>query len=148
MRLETLTVHTGRPVEPGTGALTPSITLATTFERAADGSFAHDVYTRLSNPNRTALETALTTLEGGTAAIALASGQAAAAAMLAALSTWAGLARAGEAGAASWARRPRGIRVSMSASASRAMLWRIVRFIAVLLLRGFREPASRSSRIR
>jgi hypothetical protein len=36
----------------------------------------------------------------------------------------------------------------MSASASRAMLWRIVRFIAVLLLRGFREPASRSSRIR
>ena len=38
MRLETLTVHTGRPVEPGTGAVTPSITLATTFERAADGS--------------------------------------------------------------------------------------------------------------
>ncbi len=87
MRLETLTVHTGRPVEPGTGAVTPSITLATTFERNADGSFAHDVYTRLSNPNRTALENALTTLEGGAAAIAFASGQAAAAAMLHSLAT-------------------------------------------------------------
>ncbi len=85
MRLETLTVHTGRPVEPGTGAVTPSITLATTFERGLDGGFPHDIYTRLGNPNRYALETALNTLEGGAAALAFSSGQAAAAAMLQAL---------------------------------------------------------------
>ncbi len=87
MRLETLTVHTGRPVEPGTGAVTPSITLATTFERGLDGGFPHDIYTRLGNPNRHALETALNTLEGGAAALAFSSGQAAAAAMLQALAT-------------------------------------------------------------
>ena len=40
-----------------TGAVTPSITLATTFERAADGSFpGGHIYTRTSNPNRAALE--------------------------------------------------------------------------------------------
>jgi cystathionine gamma-synthase len=87
MRLETLTVHTGRLVEPGTGAVTPSITLSTTFERADDGSFPHDIYTRLGNPNRSALETALVTLEGGAAALAFASGQAAAAALLQTLAT-------------------------------------------------------------
>jgi cystathionine gamma-synthase len=87
MRLETLTVHTGRPVEPDTGAVTPPIILSTTFERAEDGNFRQDIYTRLGNPNRSALETALAALEGGTAALAFASGQAAAAAMLHALKT-------------------------------------------------------------
>lgn len=87
MRFETLTAHTGRPIEPGTGAVTPSITLSTTFERADDGSFRQDIYTRLGNPNRSALETALAALEGGTAALAFASGQAAAAAVLQSLTT-------------------------------------------------------------
>ena len=36
MKIETLAVHTGREIEPATGAVTPSITLATTFERDAD----------------------------------------------------------------------------------------------------------------
>ncbi len=86
MKLETLAVHAGRPVEPDSRAVTPSITLSTTFERAADGSYPGDhVYTRSSNPNRAALESVLAALEGGETALAFASGQAAAAAALQAL---------------------------------------------------------------
>jgi cystathionine gamma-synthase len=85
MKLETLAVHAGRAVEPGTGAVTPSITLSTTFERAEDGSFPHHIYTRSGSPNRDALEQALASLEGGVTALAFASGQAAAAAVFQAL---------------------------------------------------------------
>lgn len=88
MNLETLAVHAGREVEKGTGAVTPSITLSTTFERAEDGTFPHHhIYTRSSNPNRDALETALAALEGGKNALAFASGQAAVAAVMQSLST-------------------------------------------------------------
>ena len=87
MRLETLAVHAGRAVEPGTRAVTPSIVLSTTFERAEDGSYPGEhIYTRSSNPNRQALETALAALEGGTVALAFASGQAATAAVIQTLS--------------------------------------------------------------
>jgi len=86
MRLETLAVHAGREVEPATRAVTPSITLSTTFERAEDGSFpGGHIYTRNSNPNRDALERALAGLEGGAVAAAFASGNAAASAVLQAL---------------------------------------------------------------
>lgn len=85
MKLETQLVHVGREVEPGSRAVTPSITLATTFEREADGSYSGDVYTRASNPNRRNLETALGALEGGVG-FAFGSGQAAAAAVLQTLS--------------------------------------------------------------
>jgi cystathionine gamma-synthase len=88
MKLETLAVHAGREVEAGTGAVTPSITLTTTFERAADGSYPHEyVYTRADNPNRRALESALAALEGGAATFAFGSGQAATAAVLQSLSS-------------------------------------------------------------
>lgn len=87
MKLETLAVHSGRAVEPHTHAVVPSITLSTTFERAADGSFpGGHIYTRNSNPNRDALERALAALEGGAAAAAFASGNAATSAVLQALS--------------------------------------------------------------
>lgn len=82
MRLETRAVHAGRSVEAGTGAVVPSITLSTTFERAEDGSFPHHIYTRSGNPNRDLLESALAALEQGGAALAFASGQAAAAAVM------------------------------------------------------------------
>ncbi len=88
MKLETLAVHSGRAPDAGSGAIMPAITLSTTFERAADGSFPYShIYTRSSNPNRDALETALAALEGGTEAFAFASGLAAATAMLQALAT-------------------------------------------------------------
>lgn len=86
MELETRLVHVGRAVEAGTHAVTPSITLATTFEREPDGQYAGDSYTRAGNPNRNNWETALAALEGGGAAFAFASGQAAAAAVLQSLS--------------------------------------------------------------
>jgi cystathionine gamma-synthase len=86
MKLETLIVHAGRTVEPGSNAVTPSITLATTFERDADGEYSGDMYTRSSNPNRRAWETALAALEGGESAFAFSSGQAASAAVLQSLS--------------------------------------------------------------
>ncbi len=87
-RFETLAVHAGRAADPHHGAVTPSITLATTFERGADGSFpGGHVYTRSSNPNRDALEAALAALEGGATALAFGSGQAATAAVLQSLAT-------------------------------------------------------------
>jgi cystathionine gamma-synthase len=58
--------------------VTPALQLSTTFRRAADGSFPSGyVYTRDGNPNRTALESAMAALEGGSAAVAFASGMAA-----------------------------------------------------------------------
>jgi cystathionine gamma-synthase len=78
MRLETAAIHAGRSVDPATGAITLPIHLSTTFERAPDGTYPHDfVYSRNDNPNRRALETCLAALEGGTQAVAFASGMAA-----------------------------------------------------------------------
>ncbi len=87
MKIETLAVHAGREIEPVTGAVTPSITLSTTFERDADGGLSRpNIYTRIDNPNRNALEHALCALEGGDEAAAFASGMAATSAVLQALS--------------------------------------------------------------
>ncbi len=78
MRPETRAIHIGHPIDPGNSAVSPSIVLSTTFMREADGSFPHNfVYTRSANPNRNALEAALAALEGGVAAAAFGSGQAA-----------------------------------------------------------------------
>ncbi len=78
MRPETLAVHAGRRIDPGTKAVMPPIVLSTTFERDADGSYEHGyVYSRSDNPNRHSLEQCMAELEGGVAAAAFASGQAA-----------------------------------------------------------------------
>ncbi len=82
-RQETHAVHAGRRIDPATGAVTPNLTMSTTFERAADGTLPHGLnYTRLDNPSRRALEQAFAALEGGTEAMAFASGQAATTAIL------------------------------------------------------------------
>ncbi|MBX3061888.1 MAG: aminotransferase class V-fold PLP-dependent enzyme [Anaerolineae bacterium] len=87
MNIETLAVHAGREVEGDTSAVTPSLTLSTTFERAEDGSFpSGHIYSRLSNPTRARWESALAQLEHGSRAFAFSSGQAAVAAMLQTLS--------------------------------------------------------------
>ena len=66
MRLETIAVHAGHQPDAATGAVTPAIYLSTTFERSADLSFrGGHLYSRYSNPNRTALETCVAQLEGG-----------------------------------------------------------------------------------
>lgn len=79
MKIETLSVHSGRKIDPGTKAVIPPIHLSTTFEREKDGSYpkGHN-YTRNSNPNREALEKCLAALEGGEEGIAFSSGSAAA----------------------------------------------------------------------
>ena len=78
MRLETLAVHAGHPIDPATGAVAPPIYLSTTVERQADGSYPQGYnYIRDNNPNREALEQCLCELEGGVAAAAFSSGSAA-----------------------------------------------------------------------
>lgn len=86
MRIETLAVHAGHGVDPASGAVTPPIHLSSTFERDPDGGYrAGHIYTRTSNPNRTAVEQALAQLEGGAVAIAFSSGSAATQAVFQAL---------------------------------------------------------------
>jgi cystathionine gamma-synthase len=87
MRFETLAVHAGGAPDATTGAVMPAIHVSTTFERAPDGSFPSGyAYIRESNPNRQALEAAMSRLEGGVAAVAFASGMAATAAVFQSLS--------------------------------------------------------------
>ena len=83
MRIETVAVHAGTHVDPGTGAVTPAIHPSTTFERDADGAYPRGfLYSRNNNPNREALEECLAALEGGAAAAAFASASAATSAIL------------------------------------------------------------------
>ncbi len=78
IHMETLAVHAGETGEREAGAVMPPIHLSTTFERGADGGYPSGfVYARSDNPNRQALERALTALEGGESAAAFASGMAA-----------------------------------------------------------------------
>ena len=78
MNIETIAVHSGRSVDPVTGAITPPIHMSTTFEREADGSYPHGfVYGRSGNPSRKLLEECVRDLEGGVAAAAFGSGMAA-----------------------------------------------------------------------
>lgn len=78
---ETTCVHAGRHVDPATGAVAPPIHLSTTFERKPDYAPDGYIYGRSANPNRDQLEACLAALEGGTTAIAFASGAAAASAV-------------------------------------------------------------------
>jgi cystathionine gamma-synthase len=74
-----MAVHAAASPDPATGALMPAIHPSTTFVRSADGSFPSGYeYIRDANPNRRALESAMASLEGGAAAVAFASGMAAA----------------------------------------------------------------------
>ena len=86
MRLETIAVHAGSELDPNVGAVTPPINLSTIFERGEDGGYPHGhSYARRSNPNRSALERTLASLEGGVDAAAFASGSAATHAVFSAL---------------------------------------------------------------
>ncbi|HIK46066.1 MAG TPA: aminotransferase class I/II-fold pyridoxal phosphate-dependent enzyme [Leptolyngbyaceae cyanobacterium M65_K2018_010] len=88
MHPDTQAIHTGRSIDPATGALVPPIHLATTFERGEDGTYPSGyIYGRSGNPNRNALELALATLEQGAAAAVFGSGSAATFALLQALAT-------------------------------------------------------------
>lgn len=79
MKIETLSVHAGRKVDPNTKAVTPPIYLSTTYERETNGEYPKGYnYIRNNNPNRESLEKCLAELEGGAEGIAFSSGSAAA----------------------------------------------------------------------
>ena len=84
--LETLAVHAGHAPDSATGAVSPPIHLATTFERAPDGTYPKGhMYARNSNPTRAQLESCMAALDGGAASLAFSSGQAAETAVFMAL---------------------------------------------------------------
>jgi O-acetylhomoserine (thiol)-lyase len=84
-RFETLAVHGGYSPDPTTKAVAVPIyqTVAYAFDSAQHGADLFDlkvpgnIYTRIMNPTQDVLEQRLAALEGGIAALALASGQAA-----------------------------------------------------------------------
>lgn len=87
MHFETELVHSGRTIDPSTGALVAPLHLSSTFERGIEGDYPHGyIYGRSGNPNRNALETALATLEQGSAAAVFGSGSAATFSLLQSLS--------------------------------------------------------------
>lgn len=83
---ESACVHAGRRPDTAAGAVSPPLYLSTTFVRDADGGYARGYnYSRSGNPNRAELEACLAELEDGAAAMAFASGSAAASAVFQAL---------------------------------------------------------------
>jgi cystathionine gamma-synthase len=78
MRIETLTIHAGGEPDKETGAVTPPIHMATTFQHGPAGErVAGFEYQREANPTQSRLEECLAALEKGEAAQAYASGMAA-----------------------------------------------------------------------
>ena len=85
-KLQTLSIHSGRQVDPVTGSVTTPLYTSTTFERDPDGGFSrHYFYSRIDNPNRHSLEQCLADLEGGVEAVAFSTGMAASLAVFQAL---------------------------------------------------------------
>lgn len=83
MKVETKAVHIGREIEEYSGAITPDISLSTTFIREADGSYRKGYsYIRNNNPTRKRLETSIASLEGQKNAVAFSSGLGAFSALL------------------------------------------------------------------
>lgn len=78
MNIETIAIHAGRETDRQTGAVMPPIHLSSTYVRDNEGGF---IYARSDSPNRRALESTLTALEGGTVSAAFSSGMAAVASL-------------------------------------------------------------------
>ena len=76
-RFETLAIHAGQDPEPRTGAVVVPIFQTSTFAQPAPGEHLGHEYSRTSNPTRDALQECLAALEGGSRAMAFASGLAA-----------------------------------------------------------------------
>lgn len=84
---ETLALHAGWRADPATGAVVPPIYQTTSYQfrdtEHASALFAlqelGNIYTRIGNPTTAVLEDRIAAIEGGAAALAVASGQAASA---------------------------------------------------------------------
>ena len=74
----TRAIHAGSEPDPRTGAVTPAIYQTSTYKQDGVGGFREGYeYSRSANPTRTALETCLAAIEGGSRGFAFASGLAA-----------------------------------------------------------------------
>src|ERR671927_1887375 len=73
----TRAIHAGQEPDSATGAVIVPIYQTSTFAQEAVGVHKGYEYARSGNPTRTALEAALAALDGGTHALAFASGLAA-----------------------------------------------------------------------
>ncbi len=83
MKFKTLAIHSGRAIDPASGAVTTPIHPSTTFERDPDGGYSRGYeYSRSNNPTRESFETCLAALEGGAGSVAYSSGMAATTAVI------------------------------------------------------------------
>src|SRR5437870_1644101 len=74
MEFETRAIHDGQEPDPATGAVITPIYQTVTFAQEEVGKNKGYDYSRVANPTRTALETALASLEGATHGLAFSSG--------------------------------------------------------------------------
>jgi len=74
MEFETRAIHAGQDPDPATGAVITPIYQTSTFAQEEVGKHKGYDYARVANPTRTALETALASLEGASHGIAYSSG--------------------------------------------------------------------------
>ena len=81
-KFDTLAIHAGQDPDPATGAVMTPIYQTSTFHQRAVGEHMGYEYSRTGNPTRAALEACIAALEGGTRALAFASGMAAADAVM------------------------------------------------------------------
>lgn len=82
MRFETRAIHDGQQPDPLTGAVIVPVYQTSTYQQDGLGVHKGYEYSRTGNPTRTALETAIASLEEGRFGLAYASGVAATAAVL------------------------------------------------------------------
>ncbi|MFN8375851.1 MAG: cystathionine gamma-synthase [Anaerolineae bacterium] len=75
--LDTLAIHAGQEPDPTTGAIMTPVYLTSTFVQSAPAEHKGYEYSRSGNPTRTALESLLAALEGGSYGLAFSSGLAA-----------------------------------------------------------------------
>ena len=78
MKFATRAIHAGQEPEPATGAITVPIYQTSTFAQSAPGVNKGYDYSRTDNPTRTALQTALASLESAEHCLAFSSGMGAA----------------------------------------------------------------------
>jgi cystathionine beta-lyase/cystathionine gamma-synthase len=74
MDFETRAIHDGQEPDPTTGAITTPIYATSTYVQEEVGKHKGYVYSRVSNPTRSALQTCLASLEGAEHGIAFSSG--------------------------------------------------------------------------
>jgi len=83
----TRTIHIGQEPDPSTGAVIPPISLSTTYKQSAVGVHKGYEYSRSDNPNRSAFEETISSLEKGKYALAFSSGSAVTATIVTSIGT-------------------------------------------------------------